>query len=50
MLKNVGLLVDKLTRERVGFLTTDNLKSGEYRKLSKKEISKLYVLATKKVN
>ena len=50
MLESVGLLVDKLTRESVAFLTTDKLKSGEYRKLSKKEVSRLYVLATKKVD
>lgn len=40
--ESVGLLVDKLKREKVGFFTLDNLKSGEYRKLSKKEISKVY--------
>lgn len=45
MFEAVGYLVDKLKRERVAFLTTDNLNSGEYRKLSNKEVSKLYVLA-----
>ena len=50
MLEKVGLLVDKLTREKIAFLTVDKLKSGEYRKLNKKEVSKLYVLATKKVD
>ena len=48
MLENVGLPVIKLTRERIAFLTVDKLKSGEYRKLNNKEISQLYVLATKK--
>lgn len=45
MFEAVGYLVDKLKRERVAFLTTDSLNSGEYRKLSNKEVSKLYVLA-----
>lgn len=45
MFEAVGYLVDKLKRERVAFLTTDNLNSGEYRKLNNKEVSKLYVLA-----
>lgn len=48
MLESVKLPVIKLTRERIAFLTVDKLKSGEYRKLSNKEISQLYVLATKK--
>lgn len=48
MFEKVGYLVDKLKRERIAFLTVDGLKSGEYRKLTNKEISKLYVLATKK--
>lgn len=48
MLEAVGLPVIKLTRERIAFLTVDKLKSGEYRKLSNKEISQLYVLSTKK--
>ena len=48
MLESVGLPVIKLTRERIAFLSIDKLKSGEYRKLSNKEVSQLYVLATKK--
>jgi len=48
MLESVGLPVIKLTRKRIAFLTVDKLKSGEYRKLSNKEVSQLYVLATKK--
>lgn len=48
MFETVGYRVDKLKREKIAFLTTIGLASGEYRKLSNKEISKLYVLATKK--
>ena len=40
--ENLGYLVDKLTRVQYGFLTLDTLKSGEYRKLSIKEVKKLY--------
>ena len=46
MFEAVDYLVDKLKRERVAFLTVDGLNSGEYRKLTNKEVSKLYVLAT----
>ncbi len=38
----LGYLVDKLTRVEYGFLKLDNLKSGEYRELSIKEVKKLY--------
>lgn len=48
MFDSVGYRVDKLKRERIAFLTTEGLNSGEYRKLSNKEVSKLYVLANKK--
>lgn len=48
MFEIVGYRVDKLTRERIAFLTTNGLQSGEYRKLSNKEVSRLYVLANKK--
>lgn len=48
MFEIVGYRVDKLTRERIAFLTTEGLQSGEYRKLSNKEVSRLYVLANKK--
>ncbi len=48
MFEAVGYRVDKLKREKIAFLTTDGLNSGEYRKLSHKEVSKLYVLANKK--
>lgn len=48
MFETVGFRVDKLVRERFAFLTTEGLKSGEYRKLSNKEVSRLYVMANKK--
>ncbi len=48
MFESVGYEVLKLKRERVGFLTLENLQSGEYRKLSPKEVKKLYDLATLK--
>lgn len=40
--ENLGYLVDKLTRIQYGFLTLENFKSGEYRKLTIKEVKKLY--------
>lgn len=45
MFLEVGHEVIKLKRERVGFLTLGNLKSGEYRVLNPKEIKQLYDLA-----
>ncbi len=42
MFESVGFLVDKLTRKRVGIFTVDHLKSGEYRKLTPKEIQTVY--------
>ena len=50
MLEKVNLPVIKLTRERIAFLNVDDLKSGEYRKLSKKEVSQLYDLVNKKLD
>ena len=47
MLQQVGLDVIKLNREQISFLTVGNLKSGEYRKLTNKEVHKLYNEATK---
>ncbi|MDD4187216.1 MAG: pseudouridine synthase [Bacilli bacterium] len=38
----MGYLVDKLTRVEYGFLKSGNIKSGEYVKLSIKEVKKLY--------
>lgn len=48
MFESLGFLVDKLKRERIGFLTVGNLKSGEYRILTSKEVHQFYVLAKKK--
>ena len=49
IIKNVfmklGYLVDKLTRTRYADLTLDNLKSGEYRSLTVKEVKRLYDVA-----
>ncbi len=46
IIKNVfmklGYLVDKLTRTKYADLTLDNLKSGEYRSLTVKEVKRLY--------
>lgn len=42
LFSEMGYLVDKLTRIEYGFLTLSNLKSGEYVKLSIKEVKKLY--------
>ena len=36
--------VEKLKRERLAFFTLTNLKSGEYRKLTKEEVVKVYNL------
>ena len=48
MLQQVGLDVIKLNREQFSFLTVGNLKSGEYRKLTTKEVHQLYNEVTKK--
>ncbi|MCH5166615.1 MAG: rRNA pseudouridine synthase [Erysipelotrichales bacterium] len=40
--ESLGYLVDKLTRTEYAFLRLDNLKSGEYRELTTKEVKKLY--------
>ena len=47
MFEAVGIKVDKLKRERIGFINVANLKSGEYRKLTKKEVHQLYALTNK---
>lgn len=44
MFKMVGYEVAKLKRERLAFFTLANLKSGEYRKLTKEEVVKVYNL------
>lgn len=42
MFEVLGYKVEKLTRQRYAFFTLDGLKTGEYRKLTPKEISVLY--------
>lgn len=42
MFEAIGYCVLKLKRERIAFLDVKNLKSGEYRILSPKEVKKLY--------
>ena len=42
MFESVGYRVDKLTRKRLDIFTTENLKSGEYRKLTPKEVQIIY--------
>ena len=40
----LGYDVKKLTRVSYAFLSLDNLKSGEYRELTKSEVAALYKL------
>lgn len=42
LFKELGYLVEKLTRTNYAFLDLGNLKSGEYRYLTIKEVKKLY--------
>ena len=42
LFESVGFLVDKLTRERIGIFNLEGLKSGEYRKLTLKEVQIVY--------
>ena len=44
MFEAVGFHVEKLKRERIGVFTTEGLKSGEYRKLTPKEVAIVYSL------
>ena len=48
MFEALGFEVLKLKRERIAFLDLRGLRSGEYRILTPKEVSKLYVEANKK--
>lgn len=48
LMESVGHEVIKLKREMFGFLSLGNLKSGEKRQLSSKEVKKLYNLAKNK--
>lgn len=50
LMESIGHEVIKLKREMFGFLTLGNLKSGEKRPLSIKEVKKLYNLAKKEAN
>lgn len=42
MFEAVGYQVDKLTRERIGIFQLEGLRSGEYRKLTPKEVQIVY--------
>ena len=44
MFEAVGYHVEKLKRIRIGIFTVDDLKSGEYRKLTPKEVAVIYSL------
>ena len=44
MFKSVGFNVSKLTREKVGIFDLEGLQSGEYRKLTLKEVQIIYSL------
>ena len=48
MFAAVGYEVLKLKREKIAFLDVKNLKSGEYRRLTPKEVKQLYVLTQQK--
>ena len=50
MFENVGLRVEKLTRKRIGIFTTEGLQSGEYRKLTPKEVQIVYSYKEKNSN
>ena len=47
MFESVGFHVEKLNRERIDIFTINNLKSGEYRKLTPKEVQVVYSYKTK---
>ena len=42
MFESVGYHVEKLTRKQIGFFDIKDLKSGEYRRLTPKEVQKVY--------
>ena len=48
MFEKVGFPVLKLKREREGIFQLENLKSGEYRKLTTKEIQIVYSKKTER--
>jgi 23S rRNA pseudouridine2605 synthase len=47
MFENIGIRVEKLKRERIAFLTLEGLNAGDYRRLTIKEVKKLYALIKK---
>lgn len=47
MFETLGLQVDKLSRIRFGHLDLTGLRPGEFRRLNKKDISKLYQMAVR---
>jgi len=47
MFEMIGFEVLKLKREKEGFFTLENLNSGEYRKLTRKEVSRVFALKNK---
>ena len=47
MFEAVGFEVIKLKREKIAFFDLKDLASGEYRKLTPKEVSKVYSLDVK---
>lgn len=47
MFEKVGFQVDKLKREKVAFFDLKYLQSGEFRKLTPKEVAKVYALSQK---
>lgn len=47
MFESVGFQVEKLKREKVAFFDLKDLQSGEFRKLTPKEIAKVYALEQK---
>ena len=47
MFEAVGFEVVKLKREKIAFFDLKDLQSGEYRKLTPKEVSKVFSLETK---
>ena len=47
MFEAIGYNVLKLKRERIAFLDLTGLKSGEYRKLTPKEVQVVYSYKTK---
>lgn len=44
LFEKVGFKVSKLKREKIAFLTLNNLQPGEYRKLNRKEVKHLFSL------